>query len=100
MKKRVSVILALPLAACAMPIAQEQSRILAGAKSHCADLQVAPSDPNYLQCLDKDLVVHAMVAKREDDGSLSLVYLYPRARDKKVPPTETLSLSPVPWYAP
>jgi hypothetical protein len=71
------LLLALPLAACAIPTPEQRTQLkanqLADAETTCAARDVGPSDPRYLRCVNFSLRKYGMAAKPLDDGSPVLV---------------------------
>jgi len=70
-----SLLLALPLAACAIPTPEQRTQLkanqLADAETTCAARDVGPSDPRYLRCVNFSLRKYGMAAKPLDDGHRS-----------------------------
>jgi hypothetical protein len=76
-KRLALLLLALPLAACAIPTPEQRAQLkanqLADAETTCAARDVGPSDPRHLRCVNFSLRKYGMAANPLDNGSLVLV---------------------------
>jgi hypothetical protein len=78
MKMLALLLLALPLAACAIPTPEQRAQLketqLAQAEATCSAKNIAASDTHYLRCLNQfTRANYGMVVRPQNDGSLTLV---------------------------